>query len=739
MAKSTQIASRGVEFQLNPNPFPRTGYTLLGWNQDWRSDEVEYEDGARVTFDGDRDLYALWQINQYWVMFNANGGTGGWVEPRKMEYGAEVTAPEVIRTGHTFVEWSPPAPETVPPNDITCMAQWQVNQYRVTFDAAGGSGGWSQLQDYGSAIVPPEVTRGGYEFIEWQPSVDATVPDRDVEYVAQWQRLSCTVYFDTGDAGTTIEPKVVLQGDPVGELPSAIWPKPQGLAGMQFAGWWTRAEDGNPVTESTIVPIGYTSVTIHAHWEGVIHYQRVSKNTENRVEIDSNGVASGFGGSDNPSNMVQCALESIPDDKFDFSGEFTIVMKAQVKTNRRDINCGAVLPDSGGLTKQCSSWDVFGCYWVHDSQNYYCDFGLLMEAQSGNNIKYTQWEIASDYNDKRTVGPFYSYGTGLNQTAPAGWATKPFLLGVTRRYVDSKWVIRTYLSMDDGLNWTLEYENTNAMQPLAPGQFCIGNDSDSYSEYFPGSIFLNECYLVQENANSAQPRGKYKLHLLEAAQYVVTLDEQGGHGGDTSVLATYAQDMPQIEIPTRTGYTFNGYYDQPQGEGEKYYNSVGGSKRHWDKTNGATLYAKWTANTYTVTFDAQGGVGGTSQATLNYGATMPTIELPTRTGYIFGGYFTEPDGQGTQYYSTQGQGMGAWNETSDTILYARWIEDWVTITMDDNAPEELVVTFNSSTASDGISVTFDSGLRENEINVTFATDGVPNPIHVRFTDDNQAT
>lgn len=327
MAKSTQIASRGVEFQLNPNPFPRTGYTLLGWNQDWRSDEVEYEDGARVTFDGDRDLYALWQINQYWVMFNANGGTGGWVEPRKMEYGAEVTAPEVIRTGHTFVEWSPPAPETVPPNDITCVAQWQVNQYRVTFDADGGSGGWSQLQDYGSAIVPPEVTREGYEFIEWQPSVDATVPDRDVEYVAQWQRLSCTVYFDTGDAGTTIEPKVVLQGDPVGELPTTSWPKPQGLAGMQFAGWWTRAEDGSPITESTIVPIGYTSVTIHAHWEGVIHYQRVSKNTENRVEIDSNGVASGFTGS--ASSGMTCALESIPDDKFDFSGEFTIVMKCQ--------------------------------------------------------------------------------------------------------------------------------------------------------------------------------------------------------------------------------------------------------------------------------------------------------------------------------------------------------------------------------------------------------------------------
>lgn len=238
--------------------------------------------------------------------------------------------------------------------------------------------------------------------------------------------------------------------------------------------------------------------------------------------------------------------------------------------------------------------------------------------------------------------------------------------------------------------------------------------------------------MVQQNANSAQPRGKYKLRLLNAAQYVVTLEKQGGYGGDTSVLATYAQDMPQIEIPTRTGYTFNGYYDQPQGAGGKYYNSVGGSKRHWDKTNDATLYAKWTVNVYNVVLDAQGGVGGTSQVSATYGTEPDAIEVPTKTGYIFGGYFTEPDGQGTQYYSAIGQGTTTWDVTSDTTLYARWIEDWVTITMDDNAPEELVVTFNSNTADDGISVTFDSGVREDEANVTFVADGLPNPIHVRF-------
>ena len=68
--------SKGVQFQLNANTFLRTGYTFNGWSTNYASSTSEFADNAYVTFDGDRDLYALWKANNYQVRFNANGGTG---------------------------------------------------------------------------------------------------------------------------------------------------------------------------------------------------------------------------------------------------------------------------------------------------------------------------------------------------------------------------------------------------------------------------------------------------------------------------------------------------------------------------------------------------------------------------------------------------------------------------------------------------------------------------------------
>lgn len=133
------------------------------------------------------------------------------------------------------------------------------------------------------------------------------------------------------------------------------------------------------------------------------------------------------------------------------------------------------------------------------------------------NIKYTQWEIASNYNQNIAVGPYYSAGEELNKTGPAGTASFPFSLKAVRRKLSNgKWRVQTFLYMEDGSReWLPQYENTDAMTPLGIGQFCLGNDADSYSEYFPGKIFLNDCYLVQENPNAKQPMGKYKLMFID--------------------------------------------------------------------------------------------------------------------------------------------------------------------------------------------------------------------------------
>ena len=157
-----------------------------------------------------------------------------------------------------------------------------------------------------------------------------------------------------------------------------------------------------------------------------------------------------------------------------------------------------------------------------------------------------------------------------------------------------------------------------------------------------------------------------------ANNYTVTLDRQGGTTGSTSVTATYASAMPSITVPSRTGYTFGGYFTGTDGSGTQYYSNTGSSSRNYDKTSALTLYAKWTANKYTINFNKQSGTGGTNSVVATYDQAMPSIQLPSRTGYDFNGYYSGTAGTGTKYYNANGSSAQNCNFTSAITMYAYW-------------------------------------------------------------------
>ena len=188
------------------------------------------------------------------------------------------------------------------------------------------------------------------------------------------------------------------------------------------------------------------------------------------------------------------------------------------------------------------------------------------------------------------------------------------------------------------------------------------------------------------NANGTSARTWNKasnatLHAQwKANTYTVNFNKQNGTGGSASVTATYNANMPTATMPTRTGYTFNGYFDAASG-GNQYYKANGSSARTWNKTANTTLYAQWTANKYTVTFDKQNGTGGSNNVSATYDAAMPAATMPTRTGYTFQGYYDAQTG-GNQYYKADGSSAKNWDKTANTTLYARWDAITYTITYD---------------------------------------------------------
>jgi uncharacterized repeat protein (TIGR02543 family) len=123
--------------------------------------------------------------------------------------------------------------------------------------------------------------------------------------------------------------------------------------------------------------------------------------------------------------------------------------------------------------------------------------------------------------------------------------------------------------------------------------------------------------------------------------------------------------------PTRTGFTFNGYNTQADGTGTNYAASASITL-----TSDITLYAKWTALTYSVTYDGNSNTGGsvpTDTLTYSNGATVTVKSNSgslTRTNFVFDGWNTASDGSGTARAAT---GTATFTMgTANVILYARW-------------------------------------------------------------------
>ena len=87
-------------------------------------------------------------------------------------------------------------------------------------------------------------------------------------------------------------------------------------------------------------------------------------------------------------------------------------------------------------------------------------------------------------------------------------------------------------------------------------------------------------------------------------------------------------------------------------------------------------------NKYIVTLDNQNPTTtGTQIIEVAVGEEMPNITIPIKDGYIFAGYYTQPNGEGTQYYTATGEGSKKWDITKDTTLYAKWIPNVYDITI----------------------------------------------------------
>ena len=180
-----------------------TGHTFKGWydNENLTGSPVTAIGGAET---GNREYWAKWEINQYTVTVKPENGKADIIITQ--DYGTPITAPTLTREGYTFKGWDKEIPETMPADNITVKAQWEINQYTIAFDTNGGSEITPITQDYGTKITAPDKpTRKGYTFKGWDKEIPKTMPAENITVKAQWEINPYTITFDT-NGGSEIAP-----------------------------------------------------------------------------------------------------------------------------------------------------------------------------------------------------------------------------------------------------------------------------------------------------------------------------------------------------------------------------------------------------------------------------------------------------------------------------------------------------------------------------------------------------
>lgn len=227
--------------------------------------------------------------------------------------------------------------------------------------------------------------------------------------------------------------------------------------------------------------------------------------------------------------------------------------------------------------------------------------------------------------------------------------------------------------------YTLSANSTDAIN----GTF-KNYDTDNFSN---NSKYYHRVYLggCTERVYSSGP----------SKQLTVTWNPNGGKWEDGStfkITDTYQKDsrITKPTNPTRTGYTFKGWHD-----GTAIVTPATTMPDH-----SLTYTAQWTANTITITWNANGGSVSPTTSTYTYDGATVELPTPTRTGYTFNGWYTAATG-GTQITE-----VGTTNKpTEDVTYYAHWTVNTHTLTWDVNGGNALTGDYTKGNVDFGTPIT----------------------------------
>ena len=555
---------------------------------------------------------------EYTITYILYGGTEETPNPSKYTSDDEIALNAPVKKGYTFAGWTYDG-QSVPQKtlviskgstgDKVYSANWTANTYTVTFNSNGGASIESIEIAYDELYKLPEASWEGHRFAGWfdgnKHYTDSVWKETaNVTLTAKWDTLIYNIYYEL-DGGTHTNANAYTYDDEVAlKAPTKV--------GYDFAGW-TYAGQSEPVMNVTI-PVGSTGhKTYTANWTPSTY----------TVKLDSAG-----GEKLDDYTVTYNEYYELPIPKWEghtFVGWFN---------GNIGYTSGKWLQTSG--IELVAKWDIISYDITYEllggshtnGNTYTYDDEIILQAPTKTGYDFLGWTYEGQTEPQKSV--IIPAGNTGDKHFVANWAPSSYTLAFNTAGGPA---------VDDmTVTYNAEYE-----LPIPEWEGHI----------FAGWFVGNQRYY---SGTWIQTSGL----TLTAKWNVVTYNiDYTLNGGTHSNANTYTYDDEIVlSEPQYDGHTFLGWTYDGQTEPQKSVIIPAGS------TGNKSYTANWQANTYTITFDTNGGEP-MAPMSVTYGEFC-SLSSANRAGYVFGGWYDSDN----VYYETVNR--FTWLIPHDVTLKTDW-------------------------------------------------------------------
>ena len=714
-----------------PTP-TKTGYTFGGW---FSESSLTNQVSNSTAYTSNKTLYAKWTEITYTVAYNGNGATSGstansshtydvakaltangYERKYTVTYNHNYTgSTNTSRTAtYTFNGWATSA----------SGAKVYNNAQSVTNLSSANGATVTLYANWSAASVNYAPTREGYIFGGWYKEASCTnkvsdttyTPTSDITLYAKWTANSYTVSYNyngaTGNNGTA--KKAVTYNGKYGELPSptrayTIAFNSNGgstcnsqTATWNFGGWYNGST--KVTADSTVTTV--ENHTLTASWNG----GTITLPTPTREGYIFGGWFSDANLNNSVNNNTQFTSNTTLYAKWT-AITYTITYNGNGATGGSTANSSHTYDETKVLTangyerkytvtynhnytgsintSRTATYTFNGWATSASGAKAYNNSQSVTNLSSSNGatvVLYANWSAASvSYTPSRTG---YTFGGWYKEAACTNKVSDATYTPTSNITVYAKWIAN---------NYTVTYNYNNATGNKEETSKTVTYDSTYGTLPAP-----TRNYLVTFNSKGGS----------NCDSLVATWNFEGWYNGNTRVdqntkvttasnhtlTASWSGGTITLPTPTREGYTFGGWYSE-----EQFTNKVENSKQY---TFAITLYAKWTANTYTITYNsnkpskATGTITGT---TANSNHTYDEAKVLTTNGYAltgwtFAGWNTKADGTGTNYTNGESVKNLASANRATVTLFAKWTANTYIVKYNSNKPSNSLENIQGTTA-----------------------------------------